>query len=471
MKYPSPLKIGLQSLTKVVVLPLLLGTIAQFPSSLSAQYLELISIDSTGQQGSASSTTPFISPDGRFVTFVGSSLVPGDGGATQVYLRDRQLNTTELISVNNTGDVADSVSSLPVHAGGRGVTENGRYVVFRSAATNLPNTGVNPTGIQHIFVRDRQLATTILISKKSGDGTPANGSSTTDFAIAPDGWGILFNTAADNLDPLDPDSNNNTYLHELSNETTKLACFDVFSAKIGDCTNLSLSCVGNMAFESGSNDVAPDDTHPGRDIFRGIPLFGTNETLSLAVGGATGSINYSSPSISCDGNRVGFASLADLTLEDQNDGVANEWDTYVFDGTTGTTWLVRPTVGMNSVSPEASDIVLSPSGRWLALFTNEQLDPVDTNVRFDIYAHHYDQDRVIGDLILVSQFTGQASNANPTQFPSIANTGATVFYTASTNFIAGGDGNSAWDVFAGDDAIFTDGFESGDTSLWSSNSP
>ncbi len=266
-------------------------------------------------------------------------------------------------------------------------------------------------------------------------------------------------------------SSNNTYLHELSNETTKLACFDVFGDKINDCKNLSLACVGTMAFESSSNDVAPDDTHPGRDIFRGIPLAGTNKTLSLAVGGATGSINYSPPSISCDGNRVGFASLADLTLEDQNDGVANEWDTYVFDETTATTWLVRPTVGMNSVSPEASDIVLSPSGRWLALFTNEQLDSVDTNTRFDIYAHHYDHNRVISEVTLVSQFAGQASNANPTQFPAIADTGATVFYSSSTNFIAGGDINFAWDVFAGDTSIFTDGFESGGIALWSSSSP
>lgn len=450
---------------------LFLITMALTPSILTAEDLELISIDSAGQQGTTSSTTPFISSDGRFVTFVGSSLVPGDGGASQVYLRDRQLETTELISVNNAGDVADAVSSLPRHAGGRGVTDNGRWVAFRSAATNLPDAGANPTGLQHIYVRDRQLGTTVLISKRSGDGIPANGSSAPDFAIAPDGWGILFNTTADNLDPFDPDSSNNTYLHELSNSTTKLACFDVFSEKIGDCSNLSLSCTGSMAFESASNDVAPDDTHPGRDIFRGIPLFGTNETLSLAVGGATGSINYSAPSISCDGNRVGFASLADLTLEDQMDGVANEWDTYVFDGTTGTTWLVRPSVGMTPVSPEASDIVISPSGRWVALFTNEQLDPVDTNTRFDIYAHHYNQDRLVGEIVLVSQFAGQASDSNPTQFPSIADTGATVFYSASTNFIPGGDSNFAWDVFAGDPSIFTDGFESGDTTLWSSSSP
>jgi len=87
--------------------------------------------------------------------------------------------------------------------------------------------------------------------------------------------------------------------------------------------------------------------------------------------------------------------------------------------------------------------VLSASGRWLALFTNEQLDPVDTNTRFDIYAHQYDQNRVISELILVSQFNGQASNLNPTQFPSVANTGATVFYSAASNFVAGGDLNSA----------------------------
>ncbi len=50
--------------------------------------------------------------------------------------------------------------------------------------------------------------------------------------------------------------------------------------------------------------------------------------------------------------------------------------------------------------------------------------------------------------------------------------GATVFYSASTNITAGGDANGfAWDVFAADDAIFTDGFESSDTSLWSSSLP
>jgi len=463
MVYPS-------SSVKTVLVTFLLATLVQFSSHLFADELELISIDSSGVQGSTSSTTPFISSNGRFVTFVGSSLVPGDGSATQVYLRDRQLETTELISMNNTGDVADTTSSLPRHAGGRGVTDYGRFVVFRSAATNLPDTGANPTGIHHIYVRDRQLATTILISKTS-DGTPANGTNATDFAIAPDGWGVLFNTFANNLDPLDPDSTSNTYLHELAAETTKLACFNTFGEKINNCTNLTLSCTGVMAFESAAPNVAPDDTHTGLDVFRGIPLFGTNKTLSLAIGGATGSINYSSASISCDGNRVAFASLADLTLEDQMDGVVGEWDTYVFDETTAITWLVRPLVGMSSVSPEASDIVLSPSGRWLALFTNEQLDPVDTNTRFDIYAHHYNQDRVIGGLSLVSQSAGQASNSNPTQFPSIADTGASVFYSAATNFIPGGDVNFAWDVFAGDDAIFTDGFESGDVSLWSSSSP
>ena len=95
-----------------------------------------------------------ISGDGRYVTFdsIASNLVTDDtntcefgGGGLfpeprdcpDIFVRDRQLQTTERVSVSADGTQADSASTDPAISG------DGRRVVFFSAATNLINNDTN----------------------------------------------------------------------------------------------------------------------------------------------------------------------------------------------------------------------------------------------------------------------------------------------------------------------------------------
>ncbi len=65
--------------------------------------IERVSVSTAGVQGNGSSTAPAVSADGRYVAFTSNAtnLVAGDtNGKADVFVRDRQAGTTELVSLN-----------------------------------------------------------------------------------------------------------------------------------------------------------------------------------------------------------------------------------------------------------------------------------------------------------------------------------------------------------------------------------
>ena len=109
-----------------------------------------VSLSNTGQQGENSSESPAISADGRFVAFTSSSdaLVSGDGdGASDVFVRDRAAGTTEGISVAPTATGFGATSSSPA------ITPDGRFVAFDSWEPDLVAGDTNNSF--DVFVRDR----------------------------------------------------------------------------------------------------------------------------------------------------------------------------------------------------------------------------------------------------------------------------------------------------------------------------
>jgi Tol biopolymer transport system component len=109
-----------------------------------------VSVSNTSQQGENRSESPTISADGRFVAFMSSSdaLVPGDGdGAADVFVRDRAAATTEGISVAPTASGFGATSSSPA------ITPDGRFVAFDSWEPDLVPGDANNSF--DVFVRDR----------------------------------------------------------------------------------------------------------------------------------------------------------------------------------------------------------------------------------------------------------------------------------------------------------------------------
>jgi Tol biopolymer transport system component len=120
----------------------------------------LVSKSSAGVAGDGVSSYPFLSPDGRYVTFESdaTNLVAGDTNNNRdIFVRDRNTGTTTLVSKNSAGVAGDASSYDST------TSADGRYVAFYSGATNLVAGDTN--GLEDIFVRDRQTGTTMLVSK------------------------------------------------------------------------------------------------------------------------------------------------------------------------------------------------------------------------------------------------------------------------------------------------------------------
>jgi Tol biopolymer transport system component len=130
---------------------------------------ELISVSTAGIQGNGTFGEPSMSPDGRFVAFSyhGAGFAGSDPGTVRgnVFVRDRLNGTTEWVSVDQDGGDPDS------HSGSPAISYDGRYVAFRGFASDLVPDDTNvcvyigpPMSCHDVFVRDLHNETTIRIN-------------------------------------------------------------------------------------------------------------------------------------------------------------------------------------------------------------------------------------------------------------------------------------------------------------------
>ncbi|KAB2852467.1 MAG: hypothetical protein F9K46_19130, partial [Anaerolineae bacterium] len=128
----------------------------------------------------------------RYVAYDSSAtnLVAVDtNGNADVFVFDRQTATTTRVSVATGGAQANGGGVSPI------LSDNGRYVVFSSGATNLVTGDTN--GLSDIFVHDRQTGVTTRINL--GPGGQALGGDSFQPAIAGNGQYIAFTSSANNL--------------------------------------------------------------------------------------------------------------------------------------------------------------------------------------------------------------------------------------------------------------------------------
>ena len=104
---------------------------------------------------SSSGTTydyPAVSANGRHVAFVSElQLDPADVSPTwfDIYVRDRQLGTTVLVSKSSTGEAGNGRSARP------SISADGRFVAFSSSASNLVPCRYQRCG-RHLRARPRR---------------------------------------------------------------------------------------------------------------------------------------------------------------------------------------------------------------------------------------------------------------------------------------------------------------------------
>lgn len=249
-----------------------------FVRSPSGGPTELISVISFGGQagrsGNGPSAGPAISADGCIVAFYSdaTNLVPGDtNGFRDVFVRDRCNHTTERVSVSSSGEQANR----PSQAAGFSVavSADGQLVAFSSDATNLDDGDDNNR--TDIFVRDRAAGTTTRVSKNAA-GESANGPS--QFAgISGDGRFVVFQSAASNL--VDDDTNGKTdiFVVDRTDGTIKRVSLGTGGEQAdGDSNAPQISADGGtVVFQSNATNLVPGDTNGVADCFAAAnPLAG-----------------------------------------------------------------------------------------------------------------------------------------------------------------------------------------------------
>jgi len=109
---------------------------------------ERVSVDSAGSQGNNESDDPAISADGRYVAFqsAASNLVADHtSGGGNIFVHDRQTQTTVRVSIGYDGGETDDHSETPA------ISADGRYVAFGSYASNLVPGDTNSSADIFVF--------------------------------------------------------------------------------------------------------------------------------------------------------------------------------------------------------------------------------------------------------------------------------------------------------------------------------
>lgn len=229
------------------------------------------SVDSAGVAGNASSGGPRISADGSFVAFWSNAtnLVPGDtNGFRDVFVHDRQTGSTTRVSVATSGAQADGASGgASVNSSNTlDISDDGRFVVFWSDATNLVPGDTN--GVTDIFRHDRLTGETIRVSVGTG-GTQSNARSDQP-KISGDGRFVVFNSDASNLDSRDQNGLPDVFIHDTQTGQTQVFSLNLDMTNTGNGGSFfpDISADGRViVFSSDASDLVAGDTNDARDIF------------------------------------------------------------------------------------------------------------------------------------------------------------------------------------------------------------
>jgi Tol biopolymer transport system component len=303
--------------------------------------------------------TPDISPDGRFVAYIGN-VNPPPAKNTAIFLWDALNPTNTVVSVDtNNATPANAVCRAP------SVTPDGHYVAFLCNASLTSNA----PGRLHAYVRD-VLAGTTRLADVNTNGVGAGLGPEAVPQLSADGSLVVFESPDTGLVPNDRNHRSDIFARNLlasTNEMISLHAPALPSQAPGGFSTLFASSVSPdgryVAFASDADDLVANDTNGCRDVFLRDILLGTNLLVSANTNGQVASGPSSEPALSANGRYVAFSSYAnDLVPGDTN----NTQDVFLRDLLLGTTALASVnTTGTGSGNGPSYAPLLGADGRYL----------------------------------------------------------------------------------------------------------
>ncbi|MGE0128901.1 MAG: TolB family protein [Blastocatellales bacterium] len=314
-----------------------------------------------------------------------------------------------LISASGfTGGVAGADSYLNADSPRSSLSGDGRFVLFQSQAGDVVSDVSDGNFATDVFVRDRLLGKTILVSVNR-DGTATGNGPSVAPRLSADGRFVAFESFAGDLIAGDDNGAKDIFVHDLQTGVTRLVTVNsAGQPSRGGALFVNLygvSADGRYAlFTSEARDLVENDKNDSADLFvrdvvaEKTVLISVN-TKGQASGNRTpltsgGFFNFA-PVISADGRFVVFASYANDLVENDRvcfgrcDGTNGLEDVFVRDLLNGATTLVSVNLkGDNGGVQGSHQPSMSADGRFVAfrsfatdLVANDRTEQADIFVR------------------------------------------------------------------------------------------
>jgi hypothetical protein len=381
-------------------------------SQASAQVAELVSVAQGGGPGNGTSTSPRLSANGRFVLFesTASDLVPLDtnGAGWNLFLRDRLLGTTEIVSRSSNGAQFSGWNGS--------VSSDGRFVLFHSEDAIEPS---DTDLLEDVWRLDRQTGAVELVSLGSDGYRYFDALTSDDGQVVAYELYLLTTSGGNSVERTGfitkhlPSGAEYRFegLNGSPSQTGK---------RYGD-VRLSADGAWACAVEASFN--------PDLQAMIRVSTADGAFTYPAFLGG--GSSGHEVDSLSADG-RYAVASYAGLSM--------SLWDLQ-----SGSGQLVDLTWNDLDCEPAASSGRLSDDARYVG-FRSSSLGMVQGGN--SAFSQAYLRDRHTESTLRVGLTgAGLELDAELTDWDATASLDAIVFATAASNVVAG-DGNGQSDVFA-----------------------
>lgn len=398
-----------------------------------------VSRSTLGIQANGGAFRPAISDDGRYVAFdsLATNLVSGGtNGKYHIFVHDRQTGKTTLVSVSSNGAQGNESSHNP------SISADGRYVAFRSRASNLVENDTN--GAVDIFVHDTVTGETTRVSVAS-DGTQGNGDSLW-ASLSGDGQFVAFYSHASNLVEGDSNGVQDVFVHDRQTRfTTVVSVGSNGTPANAGSHRPTISVDGRyVAFTSEASNLVADDYNTVSDVFIYERLTGSTTRVSIASDGAESDGASDLPVLSADGRFIAFRSEGSNLVDDDTNGVV---DVFVHDTQVGTTMRVSVASDGSEGNGGSDDPAISADGAMVA-FDSVASDLVegDSNGVRDIFVHN----TLTGETTPVTiSDTGIQANGSSEE-PAVSGDGRFVGFHSAANNLVGNDTNGVYDVFVSD---------------------
>ena len=341
-----------------------------------------VSVSSTGVQGNAGSGFASMSANGHVVAFSSSAsnLVPGDtNGVSDTFVRNLVTGVTQRVSVSSTDAQANGASS------GSSLSAGGNLVGFGSSASNLVSGDTN--AVEDVFVHNVATGATRRVDVSSA-GVQAN-YATGGGGISADGRFVAFSTAASNLVAGDTNHHPDVFEHSLVTGRTVRVSVSSTGAQVGRASYVTgISADGRIvAFESGAAALVKHDANgPEFDVFVHNRVTGRTFLVDRSSSGAQAGLGATVARVSADGTIVAFESdAANLTAGDTN----HRYDIFVRNRVTGRTWRVSVSSSEGQGNADSYLPSISADGKLVAFASDaSNLVKGDTNGVTDIFVRN-----------------------------------------------------------------------------------